>query len=116
MGWKTNWESDKRIWKTNEMITLECECGQIITIVKYTRPVYCMGCSDIVKIDNRIKEACGNGKTYIINPEGSLNFMASDGERKAVRLHYENQGFKWIEHKVPASNDPREHDWIELKW
>ena len=28
----------------------------------------------------------------------------------------EDAGIELVQHKMPPSSDPREHDWIELKW
>lgn len=70
----------------------------------------------ILHLEQRIKKQAELSHSKVnVNYSGIIR-LPNESERKAIRLHFENNGFTWIKHIMPPSNDPREHDWEEITW
>lgn len=72
-------------------------------------------------IDERIRDRSELGQYYIINPQGGsadqgFYFWLNDFELKAVRLYYENLGFKWKDYPDPDPGHPCSAAYTKLSW
>jgi hypothetical protein len=70
-------------------------------------------------IDQRIAEAAEQGHSHLLMPDvGHLrdgkSYKVSKEERRALRRHYEERGFKWAEH--PKAGHPCCRDYSTLSW
>ena len=71
-------------------------------------------------IDNAIIEQAKNGNSSLHNPMqvGDLrkSFSLNADVEKAVRLHYESKGFKWVDHPDPDPGHPCSAPYTTLSW
>lgn len=75
----------------------------------------------IAHIDNRILAAAKGGRSSVHNPqvgkaEQGFQFYLEEAEKKAVRVHYEKQGFDWVDYAGPARPTPTEGPYTMLRW
>jgi hypothetical protein len=73
----------------------------------------------VTVIDQRIAEAAKKGHSHVSMPdtghqrEGKLYQVSAD-ERRALRRHYEELGFRWVDH--PKTGHPCCRDFTTLSW
>lgn len=72
-------------------------------------------------IDARIVSFAKLGKNSIHNPQvgfafDGMEFYLNQNERKAVRIHYEKNGFTWTDHPDPDPGHPCGGPYTTLEW
>lgn len=72
-------------------------------------------------IHNQINKRCEQGLRELINPhianaESGMTFSLSGDLKRAVRLHFETMGYRWVDHPDPDPGHPCSSEYTRLSW